>query len=120
MKEENIILNKSYKFALRIIKLYLHMTRKLKEYELSKQILRCGTSIGANVEEAIGGHSKKEFLSKMNIAYKEAREVNYFLRLLRDSEFIGLKLASSFIIDSEELIKILTQIQLTTKQNLSK
>jgi len=120
IKQNNVILEKSYKFALRIIRLYLHLTKEKKEYELSRQILRCGTSIGANVEEAVGGYSKKEFLNKMNIAYKEARETNYFLRLLRDSKLIELKLAQSFIQDIEELIKILTKIQITTKVNLSK
>ena len=74
MKSDNIIQTKSYSFALRIVKMYKHLTEEKKEFLLSKQLLRSGTSIGANVEEAVGGQSKKDFLMKITIAYKEARE----------------------------------------------
>ena len=74
MKKDNIIQTKSYDFALRIVKLYKHLSQEKKEFVLSKQLLRSGTSIGANIEEAIGGQSRKDFFAKLTIAYKEARE----------------------------------------------
>jgi four helix bundle protein len=86
-KKENAIRDKSYTFALRIIKL-CQWLRESKHYEMSSQLLRSGTSIGANVEEALAGHSRKDFLHKMTIASKEARETNYWLRLLKDSEIL--------------------------------
>lgn len=118
MKEkdnENIILDTSYQFALRVIKLRKYLVDEKKEYELSKQLLRSGTSIGANVEEAIGGHSRKDFKAKLEIAYKEARESKYWLRLLRDSEYLETNLADSFINDCEEILKILGSIIKTLK-----
>ena len=81
MKTDNMVQAKSYTFALRIVKLYRYFCIEKKEFILSKQIVRSGTSIGANVEEAIGGQPRKDFLSKMGIAYKEARETHYWLRL---------------------------------------
>ncbi len=87
MKTDNIIQTKTYDFSIRIIKLYIYLSKDKKEFVLSKQILRCGTSIGANVEEAIGGCSRNDFLVKIAIAYKEAREARYWIRLLRDSNF---------------------------------
>jgi four helix bundle protein len=117
MKGNNLIQVKTYEFALRIIKLYRYLSEKKKEFVLSKQVLKSGTSIGANVEEAIGGQSKRDFLSKLAVAYKEARETHYWLRLLRDSKFITEKQASSILIDLEEILKILTSIQITTKNN---
>jgi four helix bundle protein len=115
MKEDNVILEKSYKFALRIVKLYLHLRQDKKEYHLSGQILNSGTSVGANVEEAVGGSSRRDFRAKMDIAYKEARETRYWLRLLRDSEILEPKLANSLIADCEELLKIITAILNTLK-----
>ncbi len=116
-KRENIIKEKTYAFALRVIKLYNYLIETNKEYVLSKQILRSGTSIGANVEEAIGGHSKKDFIARIQIAYKEAREVHYWLRLLRDSNYIDDKLAESLLSDCEEIVAILTAILKTSKDN---
>jgi four helix bundle protein len=81
---DNVIQEKSYIFAIRIVRLYKYLIKQQKEFVLAKQILRSGTSIGANIEEAIGGQSKKDFLSKLSIAYKEARETNYWLRILKD------------------------------------
>ena len=81
----NIIKEKSYQFALRPVKLCLWL-KDNKHFELSSQLLRAGTSIGANVEEALAGHSRKDFLHKMTIASKEAREANYWLRLLKDAD----------------------------------
>ena len=80
--KENIIQIKTYEFALRIVRLYKHLNEEKKEYTLSKQIVRCGTSIGANTEEAIGAESKKDFIQKLSISYKEARETKFWLRLL--------------------------------------
>ncbi len=119
MKINNVIADKSYAFALRVVKLYKFFIEEKKEYVLSKQILRCGTSIGANVEEAIGGYSEKEFLSKITISYKEARETQYWLRLLKDSEFLEEKIADSFLQDIEELLKILGSISVTMRSKLN-
>ena len=83
--KENVIVEKSFAFAVKIIKLYQHLSANQKEYVLSKQLLRSGTSIGANVEEAVGGVSRKEFIQKIQIAYKEAREVKYWIRLLLET-----------------------------------
>jgi four helix bundle protein len=119
MKKKNIIQEKSYKFALRIIKLYQYLSENKKEYTLSKQILKSGTSIGANVEESIGGQSEKDFYAKLAISYKEARETHYWLRLLRDSDYLEIKLADSLILDCEEILKIIGSIQKTMKAKLN-
>lgn len=110
---ENIARDKSYAFALRIVKMYQYLVDKKNEYVLSKQILKAGTSIGANVEEAIGSHSKKDFGSKISIAYKEARETHYWLRLLTDSGYLQKNESESIISDCEELVKILSATQKT-------
>ena len=115
MKENNIILEKSYTFALRIIKLYLHLRKQKVERELLIQLLKSGTSIGANVEEAIGAQSKSDFISKISIAYKESRETSYWLRLLKDAGIIDIKLSSSFLLECEELKKVLSLILKTSK-----
>ncbi len=107
---ENIILKKSYDFAIRIVKMYRHLSVEKKEYVLSKQVLRSGTSIGANVEEAIGGISKADFKAKMGIAYKEARETDYWLRLLNDTDYLEKEAFSSIRSDLTELLKILFSI----------
>ena len=111
--------NKSYRFALRIIGLYKFLCDEKKEYVLSKQILRSGTSIGANIEEANAGQTKKDFLAKMSIASKEARETLYWLKLLRDSDYIEEKIAKSLINDIEELVRILTSIVKTTQKSIN-
>ena len=108
--KENIILSKTYKFALRIIELHKYLSEEEKEYVLSKQILRSGTSIGANSEEAAGSISKKDFRAKFFIAYKEARETHYWIRLLRDSNYIDPKLAGSLLNDLDEILKIIGAI----------
>ena len=115
MKQENLILDKSYKFGLRIVKLYLHLKKKKIDNGLCSQILRSGTSVGANIEEAVGGSSRKDFINKMQVSYKEARETRYWLRLLMDSELLEKKLANSFITDCEEILKILTTILKSSK-----
>lgn len=121
MKENNVIQEKSFHFAERIVNLYRHLTVKEKEYVISKQVLRSGTSIGANVEESIGGTSTKDFQNKLSIAYKEARETRYWLKLLFSGKYINEKLFSSFINDVDELCKILGSIIKTLKsKNLKK
>ena len=108
--EQNIILEKSFDFAVRIVELYKHLIQEKKEYVLSKQILRSGTSIGANIEEAMGGISKADFSAKLSIAYKETRETSYWLRILHKTKFITEKEFQSLFIDKEELAKILFTI----------
>lgn len=111
MRHDNIIQEKSYKFSIRVVRLYQHLTTEKKERVLSKQVLRSGTSIGANIEEAIGGQTRKDFFAKMCIAYKEARETHYWLRLLKDTDYLKSDLAESLLTDCHELIKIIDSIQ---------
>ncbi len=113
--KENVVQEKSYAFALRIVNLYKWLCKEKNEYVLSKQIVRCGTSIGANVEEAIGGFSGKDFSSKIAIAYKEARETHYWLRLLHDSNYIDENAFESLMPDCDELLKIIGAIGKTMK-----
>lgn len=101
-----------------MVKLYLYLFGEKKEFILSKQIVRSGTSIGANVEEAIGGQSQKDFLSKMCIAYKEARETHYWLRLLRDSNILDAGQFDSIIEDCDEILKISGSIIRTIKAKI--
>ncbi|HET6721753.1 MAG TPA: four helix bundle protein [Chitinophagaceae bacterium] len=115
MKQENVILDKSFKFGLRVLKLYIHLKKKKVDGGLCSQILDSGTSIGANVEEAIGGSSRKDWINKLQIAYKEARETRYWLRLLREGEMLEKKLADSFLKDCDEIIAILTAILNSSK-----
>jgi four helix bundle protein len=115
MKKDNVIRDKSYTFALRVVKLYQFLINEKKEFVLSRQILRSGTSIGANVEEAIGGQSGRDFQSKIAIAYKEARETHYWIRLLKGSDYLTDEHSQSILSDCEELMKILGSIQKTMK-----
>ena len=112
---ENIIQQKSFAFAVRIIKLTKYLVEKKKEFVLSKQILKSGTSIGANVEEAIGGFSRKDFRAKLSIAYKESRETEYWLKLLFETDYIDKKMFESMFEDCKELSKILFVIINKTK-----
>ena len=114
----NVLRDKSYKFALRIVKLYKHLTEEKKEYVLSKQVLRSGTSIGANIAEGNQAQSKPDFIHKLSIAHKESFETEYWLCLLRDGEFITEKQAESLIIDCQEVQKILTSSIKTAKSNV--
>lgn len=106
--KENVIRDKSYSFALQVVALYRQLC-KSGEYVLSKQLLRSATSIGANIEEAQAAQSKADFVAKMSIASKEARETNYWLRLLRDSEICTIDV-EKLLGDSESIINILTAI----------
>ncbi len=113
--KENIIAVKSYAFAILIVELYKKLLTQ-NEYILSKQILKSGTSIGANVEEAIGGISKKDFRAKMSIAYKEARETNYWLRLLKDTHYISQTEFESLNNNLTSILKILFKIIDSSKE----
>lgn len=113
--KENVIAEKSKAFALRVIKLYQYLCDKKKEYVISKQILRSGTSIGANVKEAICGQSKADFYAKMYIAYKEANETEYWLELLFESGYIEKAAFDSIYADCKEVIKLLASITKTQK-----
>ncbi|MBR2957757.1 MAG: four helix bundle protein [Clostridia bacterium] len=107
---ENIIEKKSFTFAIRIVNLYKYLTSDKKELIMSKQLLRCGTSIGANVSEAEKGQSRADFTAKMNIALKEANETYYWLRLLNATEYLDNKMFESIESDIKELVAILTAI----------
>ena len=115
IKRPNIIKDKTYNFALNIVKIYQQMIKQ-NEFILSKQLVRSGTSIGANTEEATAAQSRKDFISKMSISSKEARETNYWLRLLRDSQLCEGIDYTDLIKESEEIIKILTSIVKTTQK----
>ncbi len=116
--KESVLKEKSYQFALRVIKLYKYITAEKKEYVLSKQILRSGTSIGANIEEANQAQSKTDFVHKLSISQKEAFETDYWLRLLRDSEYLTEAQANSLLNDCQELQKLLTTSIKTAKESL--
>jgi len=117
--KDNVLRDKSYAFALRIIRTYQYLCNKKKEFVLSKQLLRSGTSIGSNIEEAIGGHSEKDFVAKISISYKEARETHYWIRLLTDSGYISESQSWSLLQDCEELLKISGSIQKTIRSRNS-
>jgi four helix bundle protein len=112
---QSIVREKSFAFALEIISLYKQLQGE-KEFVLSKQMLRSGTSIGANIEEALAGQSRRDFLAKMSIASKEARETRYWLVLLQQSKLTKLDLKPA-IIQAESLMRILTSIVKTTAEN---
>ena len=117
VNERNITLNKSLEFAIRIVKLYKYLCEDKKEYLISKQLLRCGTSIGANINEAQAGQTKKDFIAKMSIASKEARETKYWIDLLIATDYLSKedKHTKSLLLEIEELIKLLTSIVKTSQ-----
>ena len=115
--KENVLKDKSYAFALRIVKLYKFLSEEKKEFVLSKQVLRAGTSIGANIAEGSQAQSKADFIHKLSIAHKESFETEYWLCLLRDAEYLSAKQAESLIVDCKELQKILTTSIKTAKDN---
>ncbi|PIE82474.1 MAG: four helix bundle protein [Cardiobacteriales bacterium] len=115
--ENNAIQSKSYHFAIRIVKLYKFLVSNKKEFVLSKQVLRSGTAIGALVSESKYAQSKADFVSKLSIALKEANETEYWLTLLKDTDFIDEKSFNSIISDNKELLKLLISIINSTKRN---
>ena len=120
MKEDNQIADKSKAFAIRIIRLYQHLNKTKQEHVLSKQILRSGTSIGANVKEANCAQSKADFIVKMQIALKETSETEYWLELLMETGYITEKEGSSMLDDCQGLLKMITAILKSTKANQAK
>ena len=117
MKADNAVQTKSYAFAVRIVRLYQHLSGTKRERVLSRQLLRSGTSIGANVEEAIGGQSRADFVSKLSIAYKESRETVYWLRLMKDTGYLSDVEFNSIIEDAVELRRIIAAILNTSKRS---
>lgn len=118
MKENNLILDKTFNFSLQVIDLYKILVKN-KEFVISKQILRCGTSIGANSEEATAAQSKKDFIAKMSIASKEARETRYWLRLLDKSQFVKFEY-KIYLNEIESIINIITAIVKTSQNRIKK
>lgn len=116
--KENILREKAFEFALRNIKLYQYLVGEYKEFVLSKQVLKSGTSIGANIEESVHAQSKIDFIHKLSIAQKEACETNYWIRLLKESDYIKPKLAESLLSDCEEIQRMLTASIKTVKRNI--
>lgn len=113
--KENVIQTKSYAFALNVVKVYQKHYKNSDVRSLLRQFLASGTSIGANVEEAEGGQSKRDFVAKLSISYKEARETKYWIRLLRDSQVFNDSEAEKLSSDCDELLRILTAILNTSK-----
>jgi four helix bundle protein len=119
MQKANPIVDKSYLFALIIVKTCRTISEQRKEWILSRQLLRSGTSIGANIEEAVGAQSKKDFIAKFSIAYKETRETNYWLRLLHDSGYLLNEQFEPLIENCNELSRMLSSIILTSTSKSS-
>jgi len=122
MKQDNIILDKSFAFAVRIVKLYKYLCDEKKEYTLSKQLLRSGTSIGANINEAQAAQSTNDFIAKLSIASKEARESQYWIKLLIEADYLSLseKQTQSLQNEIDEVVKLLTSIIKTTQERNKK
>ncbi|HPE34998.1 MAG TPA: four helix bundle protein [Bacteroidales bacterium] len=119
MKKDNVVRDKSFALAIRIVNVYKYLQQEKKEYVLSKQLLRSGTSVGANIEESIGGQSDKDFVSKISIAYKEARETIYWLKLLQATDYLSEQETISLLNDTEEIKKNPGKIQITMKSRNS-
>lgn len=117
---ENIIKEKSFKFAIRIVNLYKLLTTERKEFIMSKQLMRSGTSIGANIREAQNGESKADFIHKMAIAQKETDETLYWLELLKETEYINKEEFESMHTNAQEILKIIRTIILNTKKKIHK
>jgi len=119
--DNNTVLAKSFAFAVRVVKLRRHLCYEasVKEFDISKQLLRSGTSVGANVEEAQGAQSASDFLSKISIAYKEARESRYWIRLLAETEYIDNNAERSLLADADELCRMLSSIIMSTKNTIA-
>lgn len=114
MKEKNIILEKTFDFSLKVIKIYKFLIEEKREFIMSKQLLRSATSIGANCEEADSAQSHKDFIAKMSISLKEAKETRYWIRLLLGSKYLE---NTDILEECEEIIKILTKIIITAREN---
>ena len=116
-KDDNVVVQKSYAFSLRCVRLYKYLCSRDGNYIIGKQLLRSGTSIGANVREALRAQTRPDFITKLNVALKEASETEYWIELLRDSDNISSSQAESMLADCVELLKILTSIVKKSKEN---
>ncbi|HFK5510754.1 four helix bundle protein [Elizabethkingia anophelis] len=119
MKEDNIIKQKSFDFAVRVIKLYQYLSNDKKEFILSKQILRSGTSVGAMIRESEHAQSKSDFIQKLSIAQKEINETIYWLELFQATDYLSAQEFESINEDAVEIIKFITSIIKTTKNNIN-
>lgn len=115
---ENIIEIKTYDFALKLSRLILQVVSKNKEYVISRQLIKSGTSIGANVVEAQGAQTSKDFLLKISISYKEALETKYWIRLYKDLEYLNQDDSSKLVEDVEEILRILSKIKISTREKI--
>lgn len=120
MQRKSIVYDKAFTFSIRIVKLYQYLHKEKGEYILSKQVLRSGTSIGANIREGLEGQSKKDFIAKLSIALKETAETEYWLELLIASDILEPKLGQSLLQDTQALLKLLTSIIRTSKKTQRK
>ncbi len=118
MRTDNIIQQKSFDFALNVISAYKILSAEKKEFVMSKQLLRSGTSVGANIEEAIGAQSDRDFFSKITIAYKEIRETVYWIKLLLHSNYLDEKEGTELLRNADEIARIIGSIQKTLKTKL--
>ena len=119
MKNDNVLQIKSFAFAVKIVKVCQVLVEEKREFILSKQLLRAGTSIGANVEESIGGQSDKDFFAKLTISYKEAREAHYWIRLLTATDYLSKDKGENLLQDVDELLRIIGSIQKTLRSKNS-
>lgn len=117
--KKNVVKNKSFGFAIRVVRLYQFLVSDKKEYVLSKQLLRSGTSVGAMVREAEHAETKKDFIHKMAIAQKEINESIYWLELLKETDYLSTKEFESLNVDAIEIIKLITSIIKSTKSNIN-
>ncbi len=117
MSKQNVVVDKSKAFAIRIIRMYQWLSAEKREFVLSKQCLRSGTSIGANLCEGVNGQSTADFIAKLHIALKEANETSYWLELMKETDYITPEMYDSINTDCVELIKLITSIIKTAKQN---
>ena len=115
-KDDNIILKKSYDFAVRCVNLYNYLCNEKHDFVIGKQLMRSGTSVGANVKEAIRGASKADFIAKLNIALKEASESEFWIEVLRDTDYLSSQEAESMLCDCQEILKLLISIVKSSKE----
>lgn len=118
--KDNILLDKSFAFAIKIVELYKHLSQDKKEFVLSKQLLKSGTSIGANINESQEAQSRSDFISKLSISLKEARETKYWIELLKETNYLVDRKTDDILKDLTELIKLLVSIIKSTKANNGK
>lgn len=119
MKSSNVVQEKSYAFAIKIVDVCRRLMDEKREFILSKQLIRSGTAIGALIEEAIGGQTEKDFFAKLTIAYKEAREAKYWIRLLTDTGFLETIKSQELLSDVEELLRLIGSIQKSMRMKMN-